>query len=260
MLAELRAGLATVQVRRGRLGSIDLQTAAGRSAPTWPRLRPAAGAGRGSARHVFAWLERSRAQAFRVQAGPPARRPARGGDHRRASPARLPDPQRRAERRPRDPAATCPARPAAARSAGAQLAGRGPGQVTNGGPSPRSAPPRWPPVRSWSASCRSRRALLAVVAARRAGPALPAGRLRGGRRGRPAADRRPRRGGRAAAARPARGGHQGVDPTSDRRADRRDHRPAAAPCSATAALVIVPGGRADEHSVEHASRPARAAR
>jgi tetratricopeptide (TPR) repeat protein len=72
-LTELRAGLAMVQVRRGRLGSVDLQTGAGAlgSDLTAAGLRLALA--RGSAALVFAWLERSRAQAFRVR---PVRPPA----------------------------------------------------------------------------------------------------------------------------------------------------------------------------------------
>jgi CHAT domain-containing protein len=72
-LAELRAGLATVQTRRGRLGSIDLQTgtAALGAALAAAGLRMALA--RGSAPLVFAWLERSRAQAFRAR---PVRPPA----------------------------------------------------------------------------------------------------------------------------------------------------------------------------------------
>jgi tetratricopeptide (TPR) repeat protein len=72
-LAEVRAGLALVQTRRGRLGSVDLQTG---TAALGAGL---AGAGlrlaleRNSAPLVFAWLERSRAQAFRVR---PVRPPA----------------------------------------------------------------------------------------------------------------------------------------------------------------------------------------
>jgi hypothetical protein len=72
-LAELRAGLALVQDRRGRLGSIDLQTGVGALGADL------AGAGlrlaleSGSARLVFGWLERSRAQAFGVRpVHPPA--------------------------------------------------------------------------------------------------------------------------------------------------------------------------------------------
>jgi CHAT domain len=72
-LAELRAGLALVQDRRGRLGSIDLQTGVGALGADL------AGAGlrlaleSGSARLAFGWLERSRAQAFGVRpVHPPA--------------------------------------------------------------------------------------------------------------------------------------------------------------------------------------------
>ena len=72
-LAELRTGLALVHARRGRLGSLDLQTA---TAALGAELA-AAGLGlaleRGSAPLVFAWLERSRAQAFRLT---PVRPPA----------------------------------------------------------------------------------------------------------------------------------------------------------------------------------------
>jgi tetratricopeptide (TPR) repeat protein len=72
-LASLRAGLAMVQTRRGRLGSIDLRTG------TAALGADLAGAGlrltleRKSAPLVFAWLERSRAQAFRAR---PVRPPA----------------------------------------------------------------------------------------------------------------------------------------------------------------------------------------
>jgi hypothetical protein len=72
-LAELRAGLALVHDRRGRLGSIDLQTGVGALGADL------AGAGlrlaleNGSARLAFGWLERSRAQAFGVRpVHPPA--------------------------------------------------------------------------------------------------------------------------------------------------------------------------------------------
>lgn len=66
-LAELRTGLALLHTRRGQLGSLDLQTGA---AALGAEL---AGKGlhlvldRGDARQVFSWLERSRAQAFRVR-------------------------------------------------------------------------------------------------------------------------------------------------------------------------------------------------
>ncbi|HEV3382820.1 MAG TPA: CHAT domain-containing protein [Trebonia sp.] len=72
-LARILAGLAMLHTRRGRLGSFDLQTGA---AALGAEL---AGTGlrlvleRGSARQVFSWLERSRAQAFRVR---PVRPPA----------------------------------------------------------------------------------------------------------------------------------------------------------------------------------------
>lgn len=72
-LTELRAGLDMLHTRRGQLGSLDLQTGA---AALGAEL---AGKGlrlvldRGSPRQVFAWLERSRAQAFRVR---PVRPPA----------------------------------------------------------------------------------------------------------------------------------------------------------------------------------------
>jgi tetratricopeptide (TPR) repeat protein len=72
-LAELRAGLATLHARRGQLGSLDLQTG---TAALGAEL---AGAGLrllldgGSARQIFPWLERSRAQAFLVR---PVRPPA----------------------------------------------------------------------------------------------------------------------------------------------------------------------------------------
>jgi tetratricopeptide (TPR) repeat protein len=72
-LTELRAGLAMVQARRGRLGSIDLQTG---TAALGARLATAGlqiALDRRSAPLVFAWLERSRAQAFRVR---PVRPPA----------------------------------------------------------------------------------------------------------------------------------------------------------------------------------------
>jgi hypothetical protein len=72
-LAELRAGLAMVHARRGSLGSLDLQTG------TAALGADLAGAGlrlaldRDSVPLVFAWLERSRAQAFLVR---PVRPPA----------------------------------------------------------------------------------------------------------------------------------------------------------------------------------------
>ena len=72
-LAELRAGLATVHARRGRLGSIDLQTGAAALGADLAAAGLRLALDRGSAPLVFAWLERSRAQAFRVR---PVRPPA----------------------------------------------------------------------------------------------------------------------------------------------------------------------------------------
>jgi tetratricopeptide (TPR) repeat protein len=73
MLAELRAGLQHVRVHRGRLGSIDLQTAAGFLGADLAAAGLRQAMARGSAPLVFAWLERSRAQAFRAR---PVRPPA----------------------------------------------------------------------------------------------------------------------------------------------------------------------------------------
>ena len=72
-LAELRAGLALVQARRGRLGSIDLQTGAAALGADLAAAGLRLALDRKSAPLVFAWLERSRAQAFRVR---PVRPPA----------------------------------------------------------------------------------------------------------------------------------------------------------------------------------------
>jgi CHAT domain-containing protein len=72
-LAELRAGLAMVQARRGRLGSLDLQTGTAALGVDLAAAGLRLALGRGSAPQVFAWLERSRAQAFRVR---PVRPPA----------------------------------------------------------------------------------------------------------------------------------------------------------------------------------------
>ena len=66
-LAELRAGLAMVHARRGRLGSIDLQTGAAALGADLAAAGLALALDRGSPPLVFAWLERSRAQAFRVR-------------------------------------------------------------------------------------------------------------------------------------------------------------------------------------------------
>ena len=72
-LAELRAGLALVQTRRGRLGSIDLRTGTAALGADLAAAGLRLALERRSAPLVFAWLERSRAQAFRVG---PVRPPA----------------------------------------------------------------------------------------------------------------------------------------------------------------------------------------
>jgi CHAT domain len=66
-LAELRAGLALVQARRIRLGSLDLQTGAAALGADLAAAGLRLALERRSAPLVFAWLERSRAQAFRVR-------------------------------------------------------------------------------------------------------------------------------------------------------------------------------------------------
>jgi hypothetical protein len=72
-LAELRAGLGLVQARRGRLGSVDLQTGTGALGADLAAAGLRLALRSGSAPAAFAWLERSRAQAFRVR---PVRPPA----------------------------------------------------------------------------------------------------------------------------------------------------------------------------------------
>ena len=72
-LAELRAGLALVQTRRGRLGSIDLRTGTAALGVHLAAAGLRLALERKSAPLVFAWLERARAQAFRVG---PVRPPA----------------------------------------------------------------------------------------------------------------------------------------------------------------------------------------
>ena len=72
-LAQLRAGLAMVHARRGRLGSLDLQTGAAALGTELADAGLRLALDRASASLVFAWLERSRAQAFRVR---PVRPPA----------------------------------------------------------------------------------------------------------------------------------------------------------------------------------------
>jgi CHAT domain-containing protein len=66
-LAELRAGLAMVQDRRGRLGSLDLQTGTAALGADLAAAGLRLALDRGAAPLAFAWLERSRAQAFRVR-------------------------------------------------------------------------------------------------------------------------------------------------------------------------------------------------
>ena len=73
MLSELRAGLALLQTRRSRLGSVDLQTGAAALGADLAAAGLRQALDRGSARLVFAWLERSRAQAFLAR---PVRPPA----------------------------------------------------------------------------------------------------------------------------------------------------------------------------------------
>ena len=72
-LAELRAGLAMVHTQRGRLGSLDLQTGTAALGADLAAAGLRLALDRGSAPLVFAWLERSRAQTFRVR---PVRPPA----------------------------------------------------------------------------------------------------------------------------------------------------------------------------------------
>jgi hypothetical protein len=72
-LAELRAGLNLVQDRRGRLGSIDLQTGVGALGADLASAGLRLALESGSAPLLFSWLERSRAQAFGVKpVHPPA--------------------------------------------------------------------------------------------------------------------------------------------------------------------------------------------
>jgi CHAT domain-containing protein len=72
-LAEVRAGLALVHTRRGRLGSVDLQTGTAALGADLAAAGLRLALARNSAPLVFAWLERSRAQAFLVR---PVRPPA----------------------------------------------------------------------------------------------------------------------------------------------------------------------------------------
>ena len=73
MLSELRTGLALLRARRGRLGSVDLQTGAAALGADLAAAGLRQALDRGSAPLVFAWLERSRAQAFLAR---PVRPPA----------------------------------------------------------------------------------------------------------------------------------------------------------------------------------------
>ena len=76
VLSELRAGLALLQARRSRLGSVDLKTGAAALGADLAAAGLRQALDRGSAPLVFAWLERSRAQAFRAR---PVRPPADAG-------------------------------------------------------------------------------------------------------------------------------------------------------------------------------------
>jgi hypothetical protein len=78
-LAELRAGLALVHVRRGTLGSVDLQTGTAALGADLAAAGLRLALEHGSPPAVFAWLERSRAQAFRARpVRPPADQEAAG--------------------------------------------------------------------------------------------------------------------------------------------------------------------------------------
>jgi tetratricopeptide (TPR) repeat protein len=66
-LGELRAGLALVHTRRGTLGSLDLQTGASALGADLAAAGLRLALDRGSAPLVFGWLERARAQTFRVR-------------------------------------------------------------------------------------------------------------------------------------------------------------------------------------------------
>jgi tetratricopeptide (TPR) repeat protein len=73
MLRELRDGLALLRARRRRLGSVDLMTGAAALGADLADAGLRQALDRGSPRLVFAWLERSRAQAFLAR---PVRPPA----------------------------------------------------------------------------------------------------------------------------------------------------------------------------------------
>jgi tetratricopeptide (TPR) repeat protein len=72
-LAALRAGLGLVGSRRARMGSVDLQTGTAALGTDLAATGLRLALDRGSAPLVYAWLERSRAQAFRAR---PVRPPA----------------------------------------------------------------------------------------------------------------------------------------------------------------------------------------
>jgi tetratricopeptide (TPR) repeat protein len=73
VLTELRNGLGLLRARRSRLGSVDLQTGAAALGADLAAAGLRQALDRGSAPLVFAWLERSRAQAFLAR---PMRPPA----------------------------------------------------------------------------------------------------------------------------------------------------------------------------------------
>jgi CHAT domain-containing protein len=66
-LTELRGGLAALHSRRGNFGSLDLQTGAAALGTQLADMGLRLVLDQGSPRQVFAWMERSRAQAFRVR-------------------------------------------------------------------------------------------------------------------------------------------------------------------------------------------------
>jgi tetratricopeptide (TPR) repeat protein len=66
-LTELRAGLAALHERRGQLGSLDLQVGTAALGTALADLGLRLVLEQGTPAQVFAWLERSRAQAFRVR-------------------------------------------------------------------------------------------------------------------------------------------------------------------------------------------------
>ena len=99
-LTELRAGLRVLHERRGQLGTLDLQAGTAALGTELADLGLRLVLERGTPRQVFAWLELSRAQAFRVRPGARPRIPTRPNP-RRASPAQRADPYGGTERLPR---------------------------------------------------------------------------------------------------------------------------------------------------------------